>query len=335
MCGGEALAGLEASADDVRKQRGRAMRIGFVGTGTMGTPIAGCLIAAGHALTVHDRRPEATAVLCEQGAVAADSAFAAARDAAVVFTSLPGPAEVEATAFEPQTGLFAGLSAGAAYIDLTTSTPSLARRLAAHGAERGVAVLDAPVSGRPPGMTVMVGGSEADFARLRPLFETIARNVFHVGAVGTGCTAKLVTQYLGYANFIAALEGMLIGAKAGIDLATLARIVPVSAGASRTFDNIPRAVLPGSFVSGGTLDIVAKDMALACELAREVGAPAGLGVLAADIYRRGQAQGWGGEGFPVAARILEAMAGAVLRAAAASDQPDYQNADPRAEGNRR
>ena len=122
-----------------------------------------------------------------------------------------------------------------------------------------------------------------------------------------------MTQYLGYTGFIAAIEGMLMAAKAGIDLDMLARIVPVSAGQSRTFDNIPRGVLNRSFASGGTLDIVAKDMDLAVALAREVGAPGALGALALDVYKRAQAQGWGGEGFPVVARILEAMAGAELK----------------------
>jgi 3-hydroxyisobutyrate dehydrogenase-like beta-hydroxyacid dehydrogenase len=122
-----------------------------------------------------------------------------------------------------------------------------------------------------------------------------------------------VTQYLGYTGFIAALEGMLVAAKAGIDLDVLAKIVPVSAGQSRTFDNIPRSVLTRSFASGGTLDIVAKDMDLAVALCREVGAPGSLGALALDFYKRAQAQGWGGEGFPVVARILEAMAGAELK----------------------
>lgn len=138
-----------------------------------------------------------------------------------------------------------------------------------------------------------------------------------MGETGTGCIAKLVTQYLGYTNFIAALEGLLIGAKAGIDLGVLAQIVPVSAGASRTFDNIPRSVFSGKFTSGGTLDIVAKDVHLACELAREVGAPAHLGLLADDVFARAQAQGWGQQGFPIAARVLEAMAGIELRAPAA------------------
>ena len=290
------------------------MRIGFVGTGTMGTPIARCLIEAGHRLSVYDRRPEATGTLCGLGAARCDSPREAAEASDIVFTSLPGPAEVEAAALDPESGILAGLATGGGYIDLTTNTPNLLRRIAGIGAERGIGVLDAPVSGRPPNMTVMVGGEEALFTRHRPLFDAIAKNVFHVGPSGSGCAAKLVTQYLGYSNMVAAFEGMLIGAKAGLDLAVLAQIVPVSAGQSRTFDNIPRGVLNRSFTAGGTLDIVAKDMALACELAREVGAPATLGTLAADVYRRGQAQGWGGIGFPVAVRILEAMAGVELRA---------------------
>jgi 3-hydroxyisobutyrate dehydrogenase-like beta-hydroxyacid dehydrogenase len=161
---------------------------------------------------------------------------------------------------------------------------------------------------------VMIGASDAAFAQFRPLFEVIATNVFHVGPSGAGATAKLVTQYLGYTNFIASLEGMLIAAKAEIDLDMLAKIVPVSAGQSRTFDNIPRGVFPGTFAAGGTLDIVAKDVDLACQLARDVGAPANLGVLASDIYKRAQAQGWGQEGFPAVARVLETMAGIELRA---------------------
>jgi 3-hydroxyisobutyrate dehydrogenase-like beta-hydroxyacid dehydrogenase len=289
------------------------MRVGFIGTGTMGTPIAGCLVAAGHQLTVYDVRREATHALHEQGAAIAETPRAVAQASEIVFTSLPGPSQVEAAALDPETGLIAGLPGGGAYIDLTTNAPGTIRRLAEACRERGVDFLDAPVSGRPPTMTAMVGGDPAVFARCHPLLEAIAKNVFHVGPNGAGCVAKLVTQYLGYTNFIAALEGMLVAAKAGIDLDVLARIVPVSAGQSRTFDNIPRAVLDGSFVSGGTLDIVAKDMDLAVSLAREVGAPGALGALASDVYKRAQAQGWGQEGFPVVARILEAMAGTELR----------------------
>jgi 3-hydroxyisobutyrate dehydrogenase len=289
------------------------MRIGFVGTGTMGTPIAGCLIRAGHSLAVYDRNPEATAALCAQGAVRADSACHAAHDNEVVFTSLPGPAEFEAAMLEPQTGILAGLRPGTAHIDLTTNAPKTVARVGEACRTHGVELIDAPVSGRPPNMTVMIGASDAAFARYRSLFDAIAANVFHVGPSGAGATAKLVTQYLGYTNFIASIEGMLVAAKAGIDLDMLARIVPVSAGQSRTFDNIARGVFSRSFAAGGTLDIVAKDVELACHLARDVGAPAALGALALDIYQRAQARGWGQQGFPVVARVLEAIAGTELR----------------------
>jgi len=304
------------------------MRLGFVGTGTMGAPMAGCMLDAGHQVTVYDRRPAATASLCARGARAADNPRAAAQQSEAVFSSLPGPVEVERAALDPVDGILTGLAAGGAYIDMTTNAPAVAKRVAEACRQRGVDMLDAPVSGRPPTMTVMVGGDEAVFARCRPLLAAMAGNIFYVGPAGAGCAAKLVTQYLGYTNFIAALEGMLIGAKAGIDLGVLAQIVPVSAGASRTFDNIPRSVLPGLSTAGGTLDIVAKDLQLACDLAREVAAPAHLGLLAHDVFSRAQARGWGQEGFPIAARVLEAMAGSELRSAAVGVAA-YQAADPR------
>src|SRR5256886_4334948 len=238
------------------------MQLGFVGTGTMGNPMARCLLEAGHALTVYDIRREATTALCEHGARWADTPCAVAEASEVVFTSLPGPTEVEQGVLDPVTGILAGLRPGDAYIDMTTNAPSVFRRLAEVCQTRDVKALDAPVSGRPPGMTIMVGGDRATFTTYRPLLECMGRNIFYVGETGAGCIAKLVTQYLGYANFVTALEGLLIAAKAGIDLHTLAHIVPVSAAASRTFDNIPRAGFSGEFTAGGTLDIVAKDLHL-------------------------------------------------------------------------
>src|SRR6516165_8623122 len=305
------------------------MRLGFVGTGTMGAPMVGCLIDVGHELTVYDIRTAATTALVQRGARCACGPADVARLSEVVFTSLPGPSEVEQAALDPATGILTGLAAGGGYIDMTTNAPVVARRIAEACRARGVAMLDAPVSGRPPGMTMMVGGDASVFAKYRPLLAAMARNIFHVGDTGAGCIAKLVTQYLGYTNFVAALEGLLIGAKAGIDPGGLARIVPVSAGASRTFDNIPRSVLSGTFTAGGTLDIVAKDLQLACNLAREVAAPAHLGLLAHDVLSRAQAQGWGQQGFPIAAKILEAMAGAELRAPPIESATVYQGDDPR------
>jgi 3-hydroxyisobutyrate dehydrogenase-like beta-hydroxyacid dehydrogenase len=305
------------------------MQIGFIGTGTMGTPIAGCLVDAGHQLTVYDIRRAATETLAGRGAAIAASPRDVAAASEIVFTSLPGPDDMRAAVLDPATGILAGLRPGGTYIDLTTNAPAVAREVAAACRANRIAMLDAPVSGRPPGMTIMVGGDEPVFTRCRALFEAIARNIFYVGESGAGCVAKLVTQYLGYTNFVAALEGLLIGAKAGVDPGLIARIVPVSAGASRTFDNIPRSVLSGAFTAGGSVDIIAKDLYLACELARSVAAPASLGLLAHDVMHRAQAQGWGRDPFPSAVRILEMMAGQQLRSQLGQDAPAYQTADPR------
>src|SRR6185437_16056140 len=133
-----------------------------------------------------------------------------------------GPTEFEAAMLEPQTGILAGLRSGTAHIDLTTNAPKTIARVGAACLARGVDLIDAPVSGRPPAMTVMIGTSDAAFVRYRPLFDAIAANVLHVGRSGAGATAKRVTQYLGYTNFIASIEGMLIAGRAGIDLETLA-----------------------------------------------------------------------------------------------------------------
>ena len=122
------------------------MRLGFVGTGTMGAPMAACLIEAGHELAVYDVRPAATAALATRGARVAQSPAAVARNSEAVFTSLPGPREVESTVLDPATGILAGLSAGGAFIDMTTNAPSVARRIAEACHAGGVEMLDAPVS---------------------------------------------------------------------------------------------------------------------------------------------------------------------------------------------
>ena len=305
------------------------MRVGFVGTGTMGNPMARCLIEAGHQLTVYDLRREATTNLCEMGASWTDSPRDVAAACQVVFMSLPGPAQVEQTVLDPDTGILAGLSRDGAIIDLTTNSPTVSRRVSSLCRGQGVEMLDAPVSGRPPGMTVMAGGDELTFNQYRPLLEAMAGNIFYLGESGAGCITKLVTQYLGYSNFVTAIEGLIIGAKAGVDPGVLAQVVPVSAGASRVFDNIPRSVLTGEFISGGTLDIVAKDLQLACEMAREARASAAMGSIAEDVFRRGQTLGWGQEGFAAAARVLEQLAGVELRAQATPETQGYQPADPR------
>ena len=305
------------------------MHVGFVGTGAMGNPMARCLIEAGHQLTVYDLRRESTTNLCEMGASWADSPRSVAESSQVVFTSLPGPDQVTQVVLDADSGILGGLSPGGLIVDTTTNSPTVSRRVSSACRSQGVEMLDAPVSGRPPTMTVMAGGDLATFNVFRPLLESMAGNIFYLGDSGAGCITKLVTQYLGYSNFVTAVEGLIIGAKAGVDLGLLAQVVPVSAGASRVFDNIPRSVLTGEFVSGGTLDIVAKDLHLACEMARDAQAPSAMGNIADDVFQRGQALGWGQEGFAMAARVLEEMAGVELRAESPGENSGYQQTDPR------
>ena len=285
----------------------------FIGVGTMGSLMAGCLLDAGVDLTVYDLRRAAAEPLLQRGARWADSPASAASGCGMVWVSLPGPAQVESVLLGDDAGVLAAMAEGAVLVDTTTNDPDVARQVAAACAARGLAMLDAPVSGRPPAMTMMVGGDEAVFERARPALDAVAAQVFYVGPAGAGCVAKLATQYMGYTNLIAAIEGMLIAKMGGVDPAVLAEIVPVSAGASRAFNAIPNAVLDGSYQAGGTLDIVAKDVALACELARRLGAPASAGSVADALYRAAQEAGWGSEGYPVVARFLEETAGTELR----------------------
>jgi len=292
---------------------GLAERQAFIGVGTMGSLMAGCLLDAGVELTVFDIRPEAAESLIERGASWADSAETAATGSTMVWTSLPGPAQVESVLLGNEAALLSAMPDGAVLVDTTTNYPDVARRVADACAARGITMLDAPVSGRPPTMTMMIGGDPSVYEKTLPSLEAVAAQIFYVGPAGAGCVAKLATQYMGYTNLIAAIEGMLIAKLGGVDPAVLAEIVPVSAGASRAFNAIPNSVLDGSYQAGGTLDIVAKDVALACELARRLEAPHTTGAEADALYHQAQEAGWGSEGYPVVAKLLEETAGAKLR----------------------
>ena len=279
----------------------------------MGSLMAGCLLDAGVELTVHDIRSEAAKPLLDRGATWASSAEDAVADCGMVWTSLPGPTQVESVLLGNEAGVLSAMADGSTLVDTTTNDPDVARRVSTACAERGLAMLDAPVSGRPPTMTMMAGGDRDVFESLSPTLHAVAARVFYVGPAGAGCVAKLATQYMGYTNLIAAIEGMLIARMGGVDPGVLAEIVPVSAGASRAFNAIPNSILNRSFQAGGTLDIVAKDVALACTLADRLDAPCGTGSVANALYKQAQDQGWGDEGYPIVARILEALAGVELQ----------------------
>ena len=291
------------------------MNLGYIGTGVMGNPMAKALIEAGHSVTVHDLNRESATNLCEMGANWADNPRQLSESSEVVFTSLPGPVQAENVLTNPDTGILSGLRVGGTWVDTTTNSPTMIHKLASLCKQRGIEMLDCPVSGRIPNMTMMVGGDQAVFNKQRPVLETMGKEVIYVGGTASGCTAKLVTQYLGYSNFIAGIEGMLIGAKAGLDMDILARLIPISASASGVMERSMGVVLDGTFASNGTLDIVAKDLHLACQLARDVQAPSRIGDIVDDVLQRAQAQGWGQEGYPIVAKVLEQMANSEVRSA--------------------
>src|SRR5207248_1311412 len=197
------------------------MKIGFIGLGTMGKHMASSLIEAGHDLRVHDIRREAATPFEAVGAVWVETPAASADGADVVFTSLPGPPEVEAVGLGAS-GLLEGMAAGAVWFDLSTSSPTLARRLHPLFAQRGIHFLDAPVSGGPIGaatrrLALWVGGDQAVFDRYRPVLEAIGDQPAYIGPIGAGLIAKLVHNCSGYAIQAALAEVFTLGVKAGVE----------------------------------------------------------------------------------------------------------------------
>jgi len=252
------------------------MRVGFIGLGLMGGSMALNTRAAGHELIVHDVRRDAAAPHLKAGATWAAGAREVAEAAEIVFTSLPGPREVEAVA----EGLIAGMRQGTPWFDLSTNSPTVVRRLHARFAAKGIAMLDAPVSGGPRGaksgkLALWVGGERAVFDQFRTVLDAIGDQVVYIGPVGAGSVAKLVHNCAGYAIQAALAEVFTLGVKAGVDpLALWAAVRQGALGRQRTFDRLGRQFLQGVFDPPEfALKLAHKDVSLATELGRELGVP--------------------------------------------------------------
>jgi 3-hydroxyisobutyrate dehydrogenase len=273
------------------------MRVGFIGLGMMGGSMALNAGAAGFPMAVHDLRREAAEGHLKAGARWAGSAAEAARGADVVFTSLPGPREVESVA----DGLLESMQSGAAWFDLSTNSPTVVRRLHKRFAAKGVAMLDAPVSGGPAGartrkLALWVGGERAVFDRFRPVLDAIGDQVIHIGDIGAGTVAKLVHNAAGYAMQLALVEVFTMGVKAGVPpLALWAAIRQGSLGRQRSFDRLGERFLRGTYDPPNfALALGHKDMTLATELGREIGVPMRLVNLAQAEMTDALNRGWQG-----------------------------------------
>ena len=284
------------------------MKIGFIGLGAMGRPMAASLQKAGHALQVHDlRRIDGVGTW-------KDSVTEAAKDCEVLFTSLPGPAEVEAVA--PQ------VRSVKAWFDLSTNSPVVVRKIHQQLQAKGIALLDAPVSGGPRGaesgkLAIWVGGDVSVFTEYESVLRQIGDQPYYVGPIGAGTVAKLAHNAASFTVQAALAEIFTLGVKAGVEpLALFKALRQGATGRKRTFDRLPEHFLPGVYDPPAfTVRLAHKDMTLAMELAAAQGVPMKIGQIALDELAGAIERGWSERDCRVAMTLQEERAKVSVRVA--------------------
>ena len=295
------------------------MKVGFIGLGTMGASMAYNCLQGGNEMVVHDIRRESATQHLEAGAVWADSPREVAESSEIVFTSLPGPVEVEAVGLG-EDGILEGMSEGKVYFDLSTSTPTLIRQIHAQAAARGVHVLDAPVSGGPRGaasrnLAIWVGGDKEVFDRCKPVLDSIGDKAYYVGPIGCGAIAKLVHNCTGYIVQAALAEVFTMGVKAGVEPLALWQAVRKGAQGRRgTFEGLAEHLLPGKFDPPDfALRLARKDVDLALSVGREYDVPMRLAQLTLQEMTEALNRGWGHRDSRVAMLLQEERSGVEVR----------------------
>jgi len=241
-------------------------RIGWIGTGVMGRSMCGHLMAAGHSALVYNRSPEKAARLVTQGATLCRTISELASQADVIFSMVGFPEEVEAVYFGEQ-GVLQHASPGSLLIDMGTTPPSLAIRIAQTASSRGIQTLDAPVSGgdigaREARLSIMVGGDEAAFRRALPYFEKIGRSIVYQGSSGSGQHTKLVNQTLIAANMVGLCEALMYAHRAGLEMDRVLESVSSGAAGSWSLSNLGPRILKGDFQPGFFVDHIVKDLGI-------------------------------------------------------------------------
>ena len=290
----------------------RDQQIGFIGTGNIGNPMAKNLIAAGHQLVIYDLRPEVMENLLELGAEPAENCAEVASRCSVVFTSLPGPPEVEAAITGPD-GILAGTAAGDIHIDLSSNSITAVRRLAQIEADAGVSYIDAPVTGGVPGavagtLTVLGSGDADAFNRVRPLLEPIGASIFHLGEAGAGCLFKLLNNVIILCGNQIVQEALVLGTKAGLDPEDL--VEKLRLGTARPYMGLAPYLLGKRFDDPSfTLRLAEKDVSLAMEAARVNQVPMPVANAAHQTYLRALSAGLGEQSFLATLQAIETAAG--------------------------
>jgi 3-hydroxyisobutyrate dehydrogenase len=287
------------------------MRVGWIGTGVMGTSMCGHVLAAGYEVTVHNRTRARADSLVERGATWADTPADVAAASEITFSIVGYPADVREVLLGPD-GVVGAAAAGSVVVDMTTSEPSLAEEIHTAAAARGVGALDAPVSGgdvgaRNAALSIMVGGDQETFARVRPLFEVMGKTIVRQGGPGSGQHTKMVNQILIATGMIGVCEALLYGYRAGLDLETVMQSVSGGAAGSWSLTNYGPRMLSGDFEPGFFVEHFVKDMGIALAEARRMHlALPGL-ALAEQLYVALVAQGGGRKGTQALLLALAAL----------------------------
>jgi 3-hydroxyisobutyrate dehydrogenase len=302
------------------------LTVGFIGLGNMGSGMTRNLQRAGFRLAVNDLRPESAAELVANGARWCDTAAEVASCTDVVITMLPTPQHVAAVVNGPD-GILAGIADGGTWVDMSTSVPTIASEVMSEHAERGLHVLDAPVSGMSVGaaagtLQIFIGGDAADVERLRPVFEAMGDpdRILHVGGNGTGYAVKLMINQLWFSHLVAAAEVLSVGVRAGVDLETLRRALVASPANSNFVEHDVLSILQaGDYDEGFALALACKDLGLSIDLARSVGVSVELSGLVEQIFRRAHNAYGPRAGEMAPFKLYEEQVGTTLRAAAVDE----------------
>jgi 3-hydroxyisobutyrate dehydrogenase-like beta-hydroxyacid dehydrogenase len=295
------------------------MKVGFIGLGAMGRHMARHLQEAGHDMTVHDIRREAATPFLESGADWADTPKGVAFASETIFTSLPGPVDVEGVVLGPD-GIADGITSGQVYLDLSTNSPVVTRRLHKELAERGVEMLDAPVSGGVEGaeagtLSMLVGGDEALYNRVLPLLQQFGDKPFYCGPSGAGQVCKLVNNYLSLSIQPLLAEAFTIGIKAGVNPATIFNAVSRSTGDTPSMQRrYPTGLFKGNFAPGFTVNLGRKDLSLALEMAKDFDVPVQFGPISWKEYDETSKRNRGLLDIGAVALIQEERSGVEIRA---------------------
>lgn len=287
--------------------------IGWIGTGVMGAPMCGHVLAAGYPVAVYNRTKAKTDDLVAAGATWCESPRAVAERSDVVFTIVGFPADVREV-YLGNDGILAGIAAGATIVDMTTSDPSLAREIADAAREQDVAALDAPVSGGDVGaregkLAIMVGGAQETFDAVLPLFELMGQNIAYMGPAGAGQHTKMSNQILIASTMIGVVESLLYAHAAGLDLGEVIDVIGKGAAASWSINNLGRRIVAGNFDPGFFIKHFVKDMGIALAEAKRMRlALPGL-ALAYQFYVAAMAQDWDSLGTQGLYKVFAAMNG--------------------------